>query len=75
VPSDDLPRVVRRPRYVPFLLTGFVVGAVVTVLLVALAPEDVADPRKLALYLGVLLGGVGALLGGGLAVWMERGER
>lgn len=75
MPSDDIPRAVRRPRYVPFLLTGLLVGVVLTFLLVALAPEGVENPRKLAFYLGILLGGIGALLGGGLAVWLERGER
>jgi hypothetical protein len=75
VPPDEIPRAVRRPRYVPFLLTGLLMGLVVTVLLVALAPEDVESPRRLALYLAILLGGIGALLGGALAVWLERGER
>ncbi|MDQ1619313.1 MAG: hypothetical protein QOE19_1882 [Actinomycetota bacterium] len=74
MPSDDSPRMVRRPRYLPFLLTGFVVGVVATALLVALAPAGIENPRRLALYLGILLGGVGALLGGALAVWLERDE-
>ncbi|MGZ4593885.1 hypothetical protein [Oryzihumus sp.] len=73
--SDDVPRLVRRPRYVPFLLTGFVIGVVVTLVLVLGVGDHVDNPRKLVLYLGILLGGLGALAGGGLAVWLERGER
>jgi hypothetical protein len=75
VPSDQIPRLVRRPRYLPFLVSGLVVGLVATIVLVALLGRDVESPRRLVLYLGVLLGGLGALAGGGLAVWLERGER
>jgi hypothetical protein len=75
VPSDDIPRVVRRPRYVPFLATGFLLGVVATIVVVSLPGADVDHPRKLALYLALLLGGLGALAGGGLAVWLERGDR
>lgn len=75
MPSDQIPRLVRRPRYLPFLVSGFVVGVLATIVLVALFGRDVENPRKLVLYLGVLLGGLGTLAGGGLAVWLERGER
>jgi hypothetical protein len=57
---------------VPFLLTGFVVGVVATIVIVALFGNQVDQTRKLILYLGILLGGLGALAGGGLAVWLER---
>lgn len=63
----------RRPRYVPFLVTGFVIGVVATAVVV-LVWGDVDQPRKLAMYLGILLGGLGALAGGGLAVWLERNQ-
>jgi Na+/citrate or Na+/malate symporter len=72
VTSEQKPQVVRRPRYLPFLVTGFVVGVVATVVIVLALGGDVEQTRKLALYLGVLLGGVGALAGGAVAVWFER---
>jgi H+/Cl- antiporter ClcA len=65
-------RVVRRPRYLPFLVTGFVVGIFATAVLTVAFGGQVDQTRKLALYLGVLLAGLGALLGGALAVWLER---
>jgi len=65
-------RVVRRPRYLPFLLTGAALGALATAVIVLGFGDEVDETRKLTLYLGVLLCGVGALLGGALAVWLER---
>jgi hypothetical protein len=70
--GDRRLRVVRRPRYLAFLVTGFVVGVVATVVLVAAFSAQVDETRELALYLGVLLSGLGALLGGAVAVWLER---
>ncbi|MDQ1626888.1 MAG: hypothetical protein QOI54_632 [Actinomycetota bacterium] len=70
--ADEPSRVVRRPRYVPFLVTGFVLGVVATVLVVAFFGQQVDQPRRLTTYLGLLLGGLGALAGGALAVWLER---
>jgi hypothetical protein len=73
--SHDRPTRVRRPRYVPFLVTGAVVGLLVTVILALAAGDDVGSVRSLMLYLGILLGGLGALAGGALAVWLERDRR
>jgi hypothetical protein len=70
--TDQPARVVRRPRYLPFLVTGFVVGILATAVLTVAFGGPGDQTRKLALYLGVLLSGVGALLGGALAVWLER---
>lgn len=66
------PQPVRRPRYVAFLVTGGVLGLVATGLVVAFLGGGVADTRKLFAYLGVVFAGLGALAGGGLAVWLER---
>jgi hypothetical protein len=63
---------VRRPRYAAFLVTGAVVGLIATVVLALSAGESVDSTRRLMLYLGILLGGIGALAGGGVAVWLER---
>jgi len=65
-------RLVRRPKYVPFLLTGAALGALATAIVVLGFGDAVDETRKLTLYLGVLLCGIGALLGGALAVWFER---
>ena len=70
--SDQPARVVRRPRYVPFLVTGFVVGVVATLVIVAMFGNQVDQTRKLIVYLGILLGGLGVLAGGAVAVWLER---
>jgi hypothetical protein len=48
------------------------VGVVATVVVVVVLGGDVDNTRKLGVYLGILLGGVGALLGGAAAVWLER---
>lgn len=69
---DPPGRVVRRPRYVPFLATGAAAGALATAIAVLGFGSNVDDTRTLALYLGVLLCGLGALLGGAVAVWLER---
>ena len=73
--SSDRPTRVRRPRYLPFLVTGAVVGILVTVVLALAAGNDVGSMRRLMLYLGILLGGLGALAGGAVAVWLERDRR
>ena len=73
--SRDRPARVRRPRYVPFLVTGAVVGLLVTVGLALSADDSVGSTRRLMFYLGILLGGLGALAGGAVAVWLERDAR
>lgn len=73
--SLDRPARLRRPRYLAFLVTGALVGLLATVV-VALSADDAAgSTRRLMLYLGILLGGVGTLVGGALAVWLERDRR
>jgi hypothetical protein len=72
--SHDRPARVRRPRYVPFLVTGAAVGLIATVVLSLTTSGDAGSPRRLAFYLGILLGGLGALAGGAVAVWLERGR-
>ena len=68
------PAPTRRPRYVPFLVTGAVIGIVVAVVLTLTVGSSVSGQRRLAFYLCILLGGFGTLAGGGLAVWLERGD-
>jgi hypothetical protein len=73
--SRDRTARLRRPRYVPFLVTGALVGLVATVVLGLSAGEAVDSTRRLMLYLGILLGGLGTLAGGAVAVWLERNAR
>jgi uncharacterized SAM-dependent methyltransferase len=60
---------------VPFLVTGGLVGLIATVILALTAGDAAASPRRLMLYLGILLGGLGVLAGGAVAVWLERDGR
>ena len=73
--SHDEPTRIRRPRYVSFLATGLVVGLIATVILAVTSADSVGSTGRLILYLGILLGGLGALAGGAVAVWLERGDR
>jgi len=73
--SRDKPARTRRPRYLPFLGTGLVVGLIATVILALTSADGAGSTRRLMLYLGILLGGLGALAGGALAVWLERNDR
>jgi len=60
-----------RPRYASFLLTGGLVGLLVTLAVVLGPGADVERRRALFFYLGLLLAGTGALLGGLVAVLVE----
>ncbi len=65
----------RNPRYSAFLLTGAAVGVLVAVVLV-LGPGAEADNQgRLLAYLTALLGGLGALAGGVVAVLLEGRRR
>jgi hypothetical protein len=70
-----VPRTRRTPRYAAFLGTGALVG-VVAAFVLALGPgSGVDDPRRLLAYLCALLAGLGALLGGVIAVVLEGRRR
>jgi hypothetical protein len=61
----------RHPRYASFLVTGGLIGLLVT-LVIVLGPAADADRRpQLFFYLGLLLAGTGALLAGLVAVVIE----
>jgi len=61
----------RRPRYTSFLVTGGLVGLLATLVVVLGPGADVERQRALFFYLGILLTGTGALLGGLVAVLVE----
>jgi hypothetical protein len=65
----------RSPRYAAFLITGGLVG-VATALVLTLGPgADVEGRARLLAYLAALLGGIGVLLGGLVAVLLEGRRR
>jgi hypothetical protein len=59
------------PRYARFLGSGALVGVLVTLVVVAVRASAVERPVLLLFYLGLLLAGIGALVGGLLAVVLE----
>jgi hypothetical protein len=61
----------RRPRYVSFLVSGGLVGLLATAGTVLGPGAGVERRGQLFFYLGVLLMGIGALLGGLVAVLLE----
>ena len=61
----------RNPRYPSFLATGGLVGLLVTLAVVVGPGADVERRQALFFYLGILLTGTGALLGGLVAVLVE----
>lgn len=69
-------RVRRAPLYRPFIATGFVLGAVLGVVLAVLGPDMEKFSRNAqAGYLGALFGLLGAALGGFVAVLLDRRAR
>ncbi|RJK94325.1 hypothetical protein [Vallicoccus soli] len=63
----------RRPRYEAFIGTGAVAGVVLALVLAAVRPQVQGfSPSSVVLYLGLLLAVVGGLLGGLVAVGLER---
>jgi len=58
----------RSPRYGRFLVSGAALGLLVDVVVVLLRIDSVTRPIVLFFYLGLLLVGLGALLGGLVAV-------
>lgn len=70
-----VPSAARRPRYLRFLLSGAAAGAVATAVIVLLRGDAVDRPGVLFFYLLLLLGGLGALAGGALAVLLEARRR
>lgn len=63
------------PRYLRFLLTGGLAGLLATVVVVLVRGDLVERPVVLFFYLGLLLAGIGALLGGLLAVLLTGRSR
>ena len=77
LPEVSEPSATRRrgPRYLRFLLSGGAVGVLVGLVLTLASSAEVERPILLFLYLGVLLGVIGALLGGLVAVVLDGRRR
>lgn len=63
------------PRYLRFLVTGGLVGVVVTMVVVLVRGDSVERPVVLFFYLGLILAGLGALLGGLVSVLLTGRSR
>lgn len=62
----------RSPKYLPFLITGGVLGVTVAVILNFMIPADSRTNEPVVTYLIAYLGGLGAALGIILAVVLDR---
>jgi len=63
------------PRYLRFLVTGGLVGLTTAAVLALRRADVVEQPWVLFFYLALLLGAIGALLGGLVAVVLEARRR
>ena len=61
----------RSPRYLRFLVTGGLVGVLVGLVMTVLRSGQVEQPWVLFLYLAIVLGVVGGIFGGLVAVVLE----
>lgn len=62
----------RSPKYLPFLITGGVLGVTVAVILNFMIPADSRTNEPVVTYLIAYLGGLGAALGIILATVLDR---
>jgi hypothetical protein len=67
-----MPRVRRNPRFGPFLGTGVVIGALAALVIVVVRRDAVEDAGLTFLYLALVLMGLGMLIAGLVAVFLDR---
>lgn len=74
--QQNLRRVHRSPKYVAFLVTGAAVGVLLAIISGVIGTGDGSiSTGRLIGYLGMVFGLLGALLGGAVAVVIERFSR
>jgi membrane associated rhomboid family serine protease len=62
----------RSPKYLPFLITGAVIGVIIAVILGLSIPADSKTPEPIVTYLIGYLGALGAVAGIVTAVIVDR---
>jgi hypothetical protein len=70
-----MPGVPRNPRFGPFLGTGAVIGALAALVIVVIRQDAVEDAGLTFLYLALVLMGLGMLIAGLVAVFLDRPGR
>ena len=65
-------RIRRTPKFLPFLITGAVIGVIVAVILGLSIPADAKTPEPIVTYLIGYLGAIGAVVGIVTAVVADR---
>jgi membrane associated rhomboid family serine protease len=65
-------RIRRTPKFLPFLITGAVIGVIVAVILGLSIPADSKTPEPIVTYLIGYLGALGAVVGIVTAVIVDR---
>jgi membrane associated rhomboid family serine protease len=65
-------RIRRTPKFLPFLITGAVIGVIIAVILGLSIPADAKTPEPIVTYLIGYLGAIGAVAGIVTAVVVDR---
>lgn len=65
-------RIRRTPKFLPFLITGAVIGVIIAVILGLSIPADAKTPEPIVTYLIGYLGAIGAVVGIVTAVVVDR---
>lgn len=65
-------RIRRTPKFLPFLITGAVIGVIIAVILGLSIPADAKTPEPIVTYLIGYLGAIGAVVGIVTAVVADR---
>lgn len=65
-------RIRRTPKFLPFLITGAVIGVILAVILGLSIPADAKTPEPIVTYLIGYLGAIGAVVGIVTAVVVDR---
>ena len=70
--STQRVKIRRVPRFLPFMVTGGIIGVVVALLIGANIPEEQRTAEPLVTYLVAYIGGIGVVLGIVAALILDR---